>query len=113
MNKVTLGFLLGALLGAIDGCTAWLAPEARSHMVPIIMGATIKGIITGLAAGFFARKVNSLIGGALFGLAVGFVLSFLVAYNEHGHYVNIVTAGSIVGLILGLATQRSGARAGG
>ena len=66
------------------------------------MGATIKGIITGLAAGLFARKVNSLIGGALFGLAVGFVLSFLVAYNEHGHYVNIVTAGSIVGLILGV-----------
>lgn len=108
MKKVLWGVLLGAILGAIDGCTAWLAPEARSKMVPIVIGATVKGILTGALAGLFARKVRSTAGGVLFGLAVGFVLSFCVAYREHSHYLNILTAGSIVGLILGYATQRFG-----
>jgi hypothetical protein len=106
-----LGILLGAILGAIDGGTAWLAPEARDKMIPIIVGATIKGTVTGLLLGLFALRVRSVPLGLLAGLALGFLFSFFVAYHEHSHYVNIVTAGSILGLILGYATQRFG-RAG-
>jgi hypothetical protein len=36
----------------------------------IAVGSTIKGLITGLAIGFFARKVNSIVWGTAFGLAV-------------------------------------------
>ena len=108
MNKVVLGILLGAILGAVDGMTAWFTPEVRAQLAGIIVGSTIKGIIAGVAIGFFARKVDSLPLGILFGLAVGFLLALLVAYNEHGHYFAIILPGSIVGLIVGYATQRHG-----
>lgn len=113
MNKVVLGVVLGAVLGAVDGGTAWLAPEARDKMVAIVIGATIKGIVTGLLLGLLALKVKSVPIGLVAGLGLGFVFSFLVAYHEHSHYLNIVTAGTILGLILGYATQKYGAVPGG
>jgi len=109
MNKILLGLLLGAVLGLIDGSTAWFYPEARAQMVGIIVGSTMKGLIAGVAAGIFARKVNSVPLGILFGLAVGFVLAFLVAYMQHDHYFAIIIPGSIVGLLVGYATQKYGA----
>jgi hypothetical protein len=108
MNKVLLGILLGAILGAVDGMTAWFTPEVRAQLAVIIVGSTIKGIIAGVAIGFFARKVNSLALGIVFGLAVGFLLAFVIAYLQHGHYFAIILPGSIVGLIVGYATQRYG-----
>jgi hypothetical protein len=109
MNKVVLGILLGAILGVVDGMTAWFTPEARAQLAGIIIGSTFKGIIAGVAIGLFARKVDSLPLGILFGLTVGFLLAFIVAYREHGHYFAIILPGSIVGLIVGYATQRYGA----
>src|SRR5438477_4241959 len=109
MNKVLLGLLLGAMLGAIDGGSAWFTPAVRAQLVSIIFGSTIKGLIAGVEAGIFARKVNSVPLGILFGLAVGLVLEFIVAYLQHGYYFEIILPGSIVGLIVGYATQRYGA----
>jgi len=111
MNKLVLGVLLGAILGAVDGMTAWFTPEARAQLAGIIVGSTIKGIVAGVAIGFFARKVNSLPWGIVFGLAIGFLLAFIVARLQHGHYFEIILPGSIVGLIVGYATQRYGAAA--
>jgi hypothetical protein len=108
MNKVLLGLLLGALLGAIDGGTAWFTPSVRAQLAGIIVGSTIKGLIAGMAAGFFARKVNSVPLGILFGLGVGAFLAFIVAYMQHGYYLEIILPGSIVGMIVGYATQRYG-----
>ena len=108
MNKVLLGVLLGAILGAIDGATAWFTPAVRAQLAGIIIGSTIKGLIAGVAIGFFARKVHSLSLGILFGLAVGFVLAFIVARMQHGYYFEIILPGSIVGMIVGYATQRYG-----
>lgn len=108
MNKVLLGVLLGAILGVVDGATAWFTPQARMGLAGIIVGSTIKGIIAGVAIGFFARKVQSLLLGILFGLAVGFLLAFIIAYLQHGYYFEIILPGSIVGLIVGYATQRYG-----
>ncbi len=111
MNKVLLGILLGAILGAIDGATAWFTPAARAGIGGIIIGSTVKGIIAGVAIGFFARKVHSLMLGILFGLAVGFVLAFIIAQLQHGYYFQIILPGSLVGVIVGYATQRYGAEA--
>jgi predicted cation transporter len=108
MNKVLLGIISGVVLGALDGSTAWLAPEARAKMIPIMIGATMKGIVVGLIVGFFARRVRSLPLGVLFGLGVDFILAFLVAFHEHSHYLNIVLAGTIQGGLLGYITQRWG-----
>jgi len=111
MNKILLGLLLGAVLGAIDGASAWFTPAVRNQLAGIIIGSTIKGLIAGVAIGFFARKVHSLLWGIVFGLAVGFGLAFIVAQMQHGYYFEIILPGSIVGLIVGYATQKYGATA--
>jgi hypothetical protein len=111
MNKVLLGLLLGTVLGAIDGASAWFTPAVRAQIAGIVIGSTMKGLIAGVAIGFFARKVHSLLLGILFGLAVGFVLAFIVAQMQHGYYFEIILPGSIVGIIVGYATQRYGAPA--
>ena len=111
MNKIVLGLLVVALLGAIDGGTAWFTPAVRPLIVGIILGSTFKGLLAGVAAGIFARKVNSVPLGILFGLGVGFVLAFLVARLQHGYYFEIILPGSIVGGLVGWATQRYGAPA--
>jgi hypothetical protein len=112
MNKPVFGLILGGVLGIFDGLTALFTPEVQPMIVGIVIGSTIKGILTGLAIGFFARKVNSLPLGILFGLAVGFALSFLVAAmpSETGkhYYFEIILPGSILGIIVGYACQRFG-----
>ena len=60
MNKVIYGLILGGVLGIFDGLTAWFTPAARSQLLGIVVGSTIKGIIAGILIGFFARKVHSL-----------------------------------------------------
>jgi hypothetical protein len=109
MNKILLGVILGAVLGAFDGLTAWFTPEVRSELAGIVVGSTIKGILAGAAIGFFAKKTQSLALGILFGLAVGAFLAFLVAYMQGGYYFQIILPGSIVGIIVGYATQKYGA----
>lgn len=113
MNKVLLGLLVGGILGVFDGLTAWFTPEARAQLLGIVIGSTFKGLIAGVLIGYFARKVNSLPLGILFGLGVGLVLAFAVAaLPEPGgkhHYFEIMLPGGIVGMIVGYATQRYGA----
>jgi len=105
MNKVVLGLVLGGILGVFDGLTAWFYPEARAEIVQIVIGSTIKGLIAGVLIGVFARKFKSLPLGILFGLGVGLLLAFLVAYMQHEHYFAIMVPGGLVGLIVGYATQ--------
>jgi hypothetical protein len=57
--------------------------------------------------GAFARKVESLALGIVFGLGVGPLLAFVVAQMQHG-YLEIMLPGGMVGLIVGYATQRCG-----
>ena len=112
MSKPILGLVLGGILGIFDGLTALFTPEAAPQIIGIVIGSTIKGIIAGVAIGFFARKVNSLPLGIIFGLGVGLVLAFAVAAmpNPAGkhYYFEIMLPGSIVGLIVGFATQKYG-----
>jgi hypothetical protein len=109
MNKILLGIVLGGVLGIFDGLTAWFTPAARSGIVGIVIGSTVKGIIAGVLIGVFARKVNSLPMGIVFGLGVGLLLAFAIAYMQHGYYFQIMLPGGMVGLIVGYATQRYGA----
>jgi hypothetical protein len=112
MSKILLGLLLGGFLGVFDGLTAWFTPAARAQLLGIVIGSTVKGLITGVLIGYFARKVNSLPLGILFGLGVGLVLAFAVAAipNPSGqhYYFEIMLPGGILGMIVGYATQRFG-----
>ena len=112
MNKIVLGIVLGGVLGIFDGLTAWLTPEVRPFIMGIVLGSTFKGIVAGFAAGWFARKVRSVPAGVVFGLAVGMLLAYLVAAmpsatGKH-YYFAIMLPGSILGAVVGWATQRYG-----
>ena len=117
MNKVVFGLVLGGILGVFDGLSALIsAPETRPEILGIVIGSTFKGIIAGLLIGYFARRVNSLPIGVLFGLAVGLLLAWPIAYMnaQQGHNYNweIMLPGGILGLIVGYATQKYGAEKG-
>lgn len=113
MSKPVLGLILGAILGIFDGLSALLsAPEVAPGIVGIVIGSTFKGLVVGVLAGWFARKVHSLRAGILFGLAAGAFFAFLVAAmpqptGEH-YWWEIMLPGSVLGLIVGYATQRYG-----
>jgi len=109
MNKILLGLILGGVLGIFDGLTSWFTPAVRKDLLGIVIGSTGKGIIAGILIGVFARKVQSLALGILFGLSVGLLLAFVIAQMQHGYYFQIMLPGGMVGLIVGYATQKYGA----
>ena len=111
MSKPVFGMLLGGFLGIFDGLSALVsAPEVAPAILGIVIGSTFKGIVAGVLIGWFAKKVNSLPLGIAFGFAVGLILAFAIAAmpQEGGaHYWwEIMLPGSILGIIVGYATQR-------
>lgn len=115
MNKIVFGLLIGGVLGALDGLSSLIsAPEVKAQLMGIVIGSTFKGLVAGVLIGWFARRVHSLKAGLIFGFVVGLVLAFLVAVmpDESGnhYYLEIMLPGSIVGLIVGYATQKYRAR---
>lgn len=121
MPKPLLGLVLGAVLGLVDGASAWFYPypEVRAQIASIIVGSTFKGLLTGLVAGFLATRLRNLPLGIAIGCLVGLGLSYLVAAmpgesGEH-YWAEIMVPGAILGAIAGFTTQRygRGARAAG
>ena len=114
MNKPVLGLLLGGALDALDGLTALIsAPEVKPEIVGIVIGSTGKGLLAGLLIGFVARKVNNLVAGILIGTVIAALLALPIALHADPvtgrRYIwEIMIPGSIVGLIVGYATQRFG-----
>ena len=113
MNKPVLGLALGGILGIFDGLSALIsAPETAPQIVTIVAGSTVKVLIVGVLIGWFAKKVNSLPAGLVVGLLVGAFFAFLVALmpdaQGNHYYWQIVLPGSVLGLIVGYATQRYG-----
>jgi MFS family permease len=113
MKKPVLGMGLGALLGVFDGLSALIsAPETAPLIVGIVIGSTFKGLLVGLLAGWFATRVHSVPAGLAVGLGLGALFAFLVAAmpdpsGKH-YYWEIMLPGSVLGLIVGYATQRYG-----
>ena len=114
MSKPVFGLILGGILGIFDGLTALFTPEVKAEIVGIVIGSTFKGILAGVLIGWFAKRVNSLPLGILFGLSVGLLLAWLVASfpsadGKH-YYFEIMLPGAIVGLLVGYATQKYSGR---
>ena len=121
MNKPVFGMLLGGVLGIFDGLSALVsAPETAPQIMGIVAGSTFKGLVAGVLIGWFAKKYDSLPLGIAFGLTVGLLLAYAIAAipNPDGshYYWQIMLPGSILGIIVGYATQKytpgSAARAG-
>jgi hypothetical protein len=112
MNKPVFGLVLGGILGIFDGLSALVSsPEVSSQITGIVIGSTFKGLIAGVLIGWFSKKVSSLPMGILFGLVVGAALALPIAMMNsnalhHNYYWQIMLPGSVVGLIVGYATQR-------
>jgi hypothetical protein len=117
MNKPVLGLVAGGVLGVFDGLTALVsAPEVAPQIMSIVAGSMGKGLIAGVLIGWFAKKVNNLSAGILFGLAMGALFALPIALMPNGpdgqvYFWEILIPGSLVGLIVGFLTQRYGATA--
>lgn len=116
MNKPLLGLVLGAVLGALDGASAYLYPDVREHgmIAGIVIGSIGKGLVAGLVTGLIARKLHSLPLGVLAGLVTFTSITLPIALMENDvthkvYFWEIITPGAICGLIVGYATQRLGA----
>ena len=112
MNKIAVGLLIGLILGALDGATAWFYPETHSVMTGIMVGSSIKGMIVGVLSGWFARSVQSTTWGIVVGSTLGLLFAFLIAAMDatkgKPHYLEIMLPGFVVGAIIGFLTQRLG-----
>jgi hypothetical protein len=115
MRKIGIAVLLGAILGALDGLTAWFEPAVREQLGTIVMLSSLKSVFAGLLIGAFAYFVKRRVAVTLFGLAIGLLLAYLVAMQpdpntgEH-YYAQIMVPGALVGMIVGYATARYGDR---
>ena len=116
MNKPLVGIIAGALLGIVDGATAWFTPEVRSAMVKILMGSCVKGMVVGVICGLIARKVQStavgLASGAVFGLLFAYLVAAMPQPNGQHYYLQIMVPGFVLGAITGFLTQRMGVTPG-
>lgn len=114
MNKILLGLILGGVLGIFDGLSALVsAPEVRPEIVAIVLGSMAKGLLAGIIIGYFARAKNNLPLGVVFGLLVGALCALPFAMGRDPntgqvYFWEILIPGSLVGLIVGYATQRYG-----
>ena len=119
MNKPMLGLCLGAVLGAIDGASAYFYPDVREHgmITGIVIGSMGKGLIAGLVTGLIARKLKSLPLGILAGFLVFTAITYPIANMKNEitgriYFWEILIPGAICGAIVGYATQRYGASKG-
>jgi putative effector of murein hydrolase len=117
VTKPILGLVLGGVLGVLDGLSALVSapndPAVKAGIVGIVIGSTVKGILTGLLIGWFAKRTQSLGTAIVFGLAVGLALAFCVSLaqklsGQPAYYWQIMLPGGILGVIVGYATFTQG-----
>lgn len=108
MSKLTFAMVIGAVLGALDGGSAYFSePAVRPEILTIVAGSTFKGVVAGLLIALFEKRVKSLALGVLFGLAVGLGLAYLITLgNPPSYFWKIMLPGGLVGLLVGYATYR-------
>jgi hypothetical protein len=112
MDKPRLGILLGGVLGVFDGLSALVSePSVAPEIVGIVIGSTTKGLLTGGLIGWFARRVQHLLLGVLFGVVVaGAFAGLVVLLDGRGLWWQLMLPGCTLGAIVGFATQKYGVR---
>jgi hypothetical protein len=112
MNKPLLGILLGGVLGVFDGLSALVSePSVAPEIVGIVIGSTTKGLLAGGLIGWFARRVQHLLLGVLFGVVVaGAFAGLVVLLDGRGLWWQLMLPGCTLGAIVGFATQKYGVR---
>ena len=112
MKKPVLGLLLGGVLGAFDGLSALVtAPETATQIGSIVGGSTFKGVLAGALIGGTSGRVKTLGAGMRWGGAIGLFFAALIVVlqkvsGEPAYYWQIMLPGSVLGVIVGYATNR-------
>jgi hypothetical protein len=113
LTKPVLGLAVGGTLGLLDGLSGFLEPSLAPVMGSVITFSLLKGLVAGMAIGYFSQKVRSLMIGMLAGVGIAAALSLLVVLRAGmALFWDIVLPGMLLGAIVGFATQRFGRAAG-
>jgi hypothetical protein len=111
LSKPILGLITGGTLGLFDGLSGFLEPSLAPVMSSVITFSMLKGLLSGLAIGFFSQRVRSMPLGLFVGIAIAALLSLLVILKAGmGLFWDIMLPGMLLGLIVGFATQKYGRR---
>ncbi|HVH72426.1 MAG TPA: hypothetical protein VNB49_15135 [Candidatus Dormibacteraeota bacterium] len=111
LSKPMLGLVTGGTLGLLDGLSGFLEPSLAPVMTSVITFSMFKGLLSGLAIGFFSQRVRSMLLGLFAGIVIAAVLSLLVILIAGmGLFWDIMLPGMLLGLIVGFATQKFGKR---
>ncbi len=111
LSKPILGLLTGGTLGLLDGLSGFLEPSLAPVMSSVITFSMLKGLLSGLAIGFFSQRVRSMPLGLFAGIIIAALLSLLVILKAGmGLFWDIMLPGMLLGVIVGFATQKFGRR---
>jgi len=111
LSKPILGLVTGGALGLLDGLSGFLEPSLAAVMTSVITFSMLKGLLSGVAIGFFSQRVRSMPLGLLVGIVIAAILSLLVVLKAgRGLFWDIMLPGMLLGLIVGFATQKFGRR---
>ena len=111
VTKPMLGLAIGGALGLLDGLSGFLEPSLAPFMTSVITFSLLKGLLSGITIGYFARKLHSMLLGILGGLIIAACFSFLLVLKAGlALFWDIMLPGMLLGLVVGFATQRFGDR---
>lgn len=112
VTKPMLGLAVGGTLGLLDGLSGFLEPPLAPLMASVITFSLLKGLVSGVAIGYFSKKVHSLLLGIFGGMAIAAAFSLLLILKAGMALLwDILLPGMLLGVIVGFATQRFGNRA--
>jgi hypothetical protein len=108
-TKPMLGLTVGGILGLLDGLSGFLEPSLAPVMGSVITFSLLKGLLAGIAIGYFSQRIRSMLAGVFAGIAIAGVLSLLVILRAGmALFLDILLPGMLLGAIVGFATQRFG-----
>ena len=111
LTKPMLGLAVGGVLGLLDGLSGFFEPSLAPVMTSVIAFSLLKGLVAGVAIGFFSQKVQSIALGMLAGLAIAAALSLVVILKAGmALFWDIMLPGMLLGVIVGFSTQKFGSR---
>ncbi len=113
-TKPMIGLAVGGTLGLLDGLSGFLEPSLAPLMGSVITFSLLKGLVSGVAIGYFSKRVHSMPLGILAGvlIAAGFSM-LLILKAGMALFWDIILPGMLLGVIVGFATQRFGKQAAG
>jgi hypothetical protein len=109
ITKPMLGLAVGGALGLLDGLSGFLEPSLAPLMGSVITFSLLKGLVSGIAIGYFSQRVRSMTAGIAAGILIAAGLSLLVVLHAGmALFWDILLPGMLLGAIVGFATQKFG-----